>query len=252
MSLSSRKGGNVKKNGGKKSKVRGMIKKWEVSIMNDAQVADSTDSNDAAMVVDERGVVDGVGVSVNDGDDCEGKNDENENVVNGARVGGGGGGGGGGVVGRSGSQRQSGHRVWATLKSMYFYPVLSEKAIKVFLKLKIPEKSSKVWQVEEGQGGGVGGGGCKGQKSNSFPLRACEDHGFFVGEWGGGGGCSGSGGCRWFGGLLVCSIASMSIVLNFRCNSLEAEQAGGLQQQGCSSCKRSVSSRRRRRRRRRG
>ena len=141
---SSRKKGVVKKCG--KNKDRGVEKK-EMCI-NDG--GDGDDWGDALEIDDEN----------NGSDGCVGGGVGVEPA--GSNVG-------------DGSQRESGHRVWATLKSMYFYPVLSEKAIKVFLKLKIPEKSSKVWQEKKEPGG-------LGQKSNCFPLRACEDHGFFVGE----------------------------------------------------------------------
>ena len=99
-------------------------------------------------------------------DGCDGKNgegfDEDDEIDEGSAL--------------SDHRHQSGHRVWATLKSMYFYPLLSEnreRAIKVFLKLQIPEKRSKFWQEEDGDGG----------RKKCFPLRACEDHGFFVGEY---------------------------------------------------------------------
>ena len=135
-SSSSSRKKGVKKCG--KNKDRGVVEKKEMCIN------DGDDWGDALEIDDENNGSDGVGVEAGSNGD--------------------------------GSQRESGHRVWATLKSMYFYPVLSEKAIKVFLKLKIPEKSSKVWQEKRQEPGGLG------QKSNCFPLRACEDHGFFVGE----------------------------------------------------------------------
>ena len=128
-----------------KNKDRGVEKKKEMMCINDGGDNDDDDWGDALEIDDENNGSDGVGVEA-------------------------------GSNGDGSCQRESGHRVWATLKSMYFYPVLSEKAIKVFLKLKIPEKSSKVWQEKRQEPGGLG------QKSNCFPLRACEDHGFFVGE----------------------------------------------------------------------
>ena len=54
----------------------------------------------------------------------------------------------------------------AEIKSMTFYAVGDSEAqnsVKVFLKLKIPDKSSPEW------------------KKAKFPLKPEEDHGFFTG-----------------------------------------------------------------------
>ena len=54
----------------------------------------------------------------------------------------------------------------AEIRSMTFYPTGAaeeDSGLKVFLKLKIPDKSSQEWQ------------------SSEFPLRPEEDHGFFTG-----------------------------------------------------------------------
>ena len=57
----------------------------------------------------------------------------------------------------------------AVIKSMIFYATGDSdgrKQLKVFLKLKIPDKSSDIW------------------KNSIFPLKPEEDHGFFSGPFG--------------------------------------------------------------------